>query len=162
MVPDLEAIDVLQEKDLKDSRPVGLASGPDVVRMVEVHGVAVDVLRVFALAQAQELAAHLASVNIACILCPVELDFGDGLGRFQVRVRAADHEGAEASLRARWAEALEREGTEATPEEVEVDRCPACGAEVSLVAEECPDCGLFVGTIGTEDVPDGEPEEELV
>lgn len=150
----MDSIDVLREEDLEGSLPVGLATSPEVVRLVEVNGETVDVLRVFALAQAQELASHLASVNIACLIAPVSLDFGDGLARFQVRVRAADRDAAEASFRDRWASEVAREGTGVDLAEIAVDRCPACDAEVPLEAEECPDCGLFVGSINTEDITD--------
>ncbi|MCK5689499.1 hypothetical protein KAI87_09535 [Myxococcota bacterium] len=35
--------------------------------------------------------------------------------------------------------------TLSTPEETEVDTCPACGMTVPEDVKECPECGLFLG-----------------
>lgn len=151
LVEALPELRTLGAEDLEGAQPVGFASSAHVARMVEIEGRTIDLMRVFPLAQAKEMAEVLSAAGVPSVLVPVpELDQPGQAPRFEVRVRAEDHQEAEAALKAHWAANLE-EGAEVA--EVDAEHCPACGAHVPLDQEECPECGLVVGA-------GGEDEEE--
>lgn len=146
LVQELRQTAKMDPSELSDSVPVGLSSSSQVGRPVEVSGRIVDLMRVFPLDQAAELRRVLDEHGIPQLVVPVDgVDFPDQRPRFEVRVRR--HEGlrAEELLREAWRAMVDREGAGMDVGLDDPERCPACGAHVSLDAEECPDCGLFVG-----------------
>ncbi len=151
----------LPEEELEDTVPVGLMSSRELGQVIEVGGRQVDVSRVVTIKTAHEYLRILLAARIRCAMVPVgELDFPDGQPRVEVRVKTADGERAEATLRDAWKAHVEREGTAADASETAIDACPACGASVPLDAEECPDCGLFVGAAGDDDEDEEDDGEE--
>jgi hypothetical protein len=79
--------------------------------------------------------------------------------RFFLMVAADDLERARDLVHARWREGAIAQGMLLSDEAPAAGVCPACGAAVSLSAQECPDCGLFVGDAAEEEgapPPDGD------
>ncbi len=142
--------------DDDETKPVAITDDPEAARTVELDGRTIDLMRAFALGEAREIAASLVSQNVVSRIKPIEgVVFPGGQQRFEVHVRAADHESAERQLIEAWRDLID------TGEEdggVDFGSCPACGAEVPTNVEECPDCGLFVG-MGEDDEPEAAPEE---
>lgn len=149
LVDVLPALESLHPHEIEDTAPVGWVSSPDLKRLVDLQGRQYDLMRLFSLKQAQELSQVVIASGVPALVVPTEAQMGDGVARFEVRVRKTRQEEVEAMLRRDWARALD--DVEAEGSEVPVDECPACGASVGLDQEECPDCGLFVGALDDED-----------
>ena len=154
LVDELPEIEELSPANAEHALPVGLASDPDIVRIQQIEGRAIDLLRVFPLKIAQELQVDLSETGLASLIVPVPVTFPDMMPRFELRVKADERERAEAYLRESWAESLSAEGLTEAASSTDVDQCPACGAQVPLDVDTCPECGLFVGSAEEEQSED--------
>lgn len=141
LVDELPQVEQLTADAVDRAVPVGLARGTEDKQVVEIQGQTVDLLRVFPLVRAKELQAELSTAGWASLIVPVPFTFPDMMARFELRVLPADHEAAEAHLRAVWSSGIEGQA----PEQAALDECPACGADVPLDVDTCPECGLFLG-----------------
>lgn len=154
-------VETIEPEEMGETLPVGLVSSTELGRPVEIDGKVYDLMRVFPLELANEAQQRLADAGFPVVIAPIDADFPDQRPRFEVRVRAREHEAAEAALKAAFQAQVDQEGTggDATSE-TSVDTCPACGAHVPLDATECPDCGLFVGAAGDDEDDDDDDGDE--
>jgi hypothetical protein len=143
LVEELPELDDLAPGEIEGTRPVGYAIGE---RIGQIGDREIDVFRVYFLGQASEIDRKLRDAKIPSIIVPLDVVFPDDQARFEVRVREADHERAEAHLRSVFASLVaNEEADEGLVGGTDAESCPACGAHVPLDVEECPECGLNVG-----------------
>ncbi len=97
-----------------------------------------------ALQQAQR---DLASVRVASVIGGEEEGAAGGMFQnFVLLVAAEDLDRGRQYFADVWKAGASADGlTLSTPEETEVDTCPACGMTVPEDVKECPECGLFLG-----------------
>lgn len=145
LVEELREPEEPRVEDLSTTRPVGFASTSEISRQVEIEGRIVDLMRVYFLTQASEIAESLHEAHIPSLIIPLEVHFPDDHPRFEVRVKNEDHERAEELLRNVFASMVANEEGESIAGGGDAESCPACGAHVPLDVEECPECGLNVG-----------------